>query len=374
MKKLLIIHPALAPYMVDQFNALSRLYHLEVVFLFKNLWYDKFDQSKLLPLLKFKTSFLLRGPESKERVFRFNMLRTIRQIKPDIIIGYEYSYTTQYLLLLKSLGILHQEIGSIVDDNIEICHHVQSKIRYIARQLAVKRLDYLIVLSKDVSEFYQQRFGFNENQIVVSPILQDPNRLRSNKIELEKLASEYAQQHTLYGKKVLLYVGRFAHVKALPRFIHTVSELLHKHKDVVLVLVGDGDEKLQIRKMITELHLEDKIILPGRFEGDELYAWYLCASGLVLPSTYEPFGAVVNEAMIFGAKVLCSKYAGSTVLVGSDTGLTFDPLNEKDTLGKLELFLEDMEILTDVSLERRPSLMLSHEHNFRNEWNKIYKV
>lgn len=371
MKKLLIIHPAMAPYMVDQFNALSKLYDLEVVFLFKNLWYDKFDQSKLLSLLNFKTSFLLKGPHCKERVFRFGMLRKIRQVKPDIIIGYEYSYTTQYLLLLKSLGILHQKIGSIVDDNIDICYHVQSKIRCFARYIGVKQLDYLIVLSKDVSDFYQHKFGFDDEKIIINPILQEPARLRSNKLELEESAKAYAQQYNLLGKKVLLYVGRFAHVKALPGFISTVSNLLHKHKDVVLVMVGDGEEKLQIRNMISELHLEDKVILPGRFECIELYAWYLCASGFVLPSTYEPFGAVVNESLIFGAKVLCSKYAGSTVLINSDTGLVFDPLNEDDTVEKVELFLNEIDVLEEISLEKRQSLMFNHDHTFRKEWNKI---
>jgi len=85
MKNILIIHPALTPYMIDQFNVISQLYNLEVAFHFRNPWYDKFDQSKLLPLLNFKYSFLLKGPHYKERVFRFNILKIIRKVDPDII-------------------------------------------------------------------------------------------------------------------------------------------------------------------------------------------------------------------------------------------------------------------------------------------------
>ena len=47
-KKLLIFHPALAPYRVDQFNALSLLFELEVIFLYDNLWSYKMDQSRLI--------------------------------------------------------------------------------------------------------------------------------------------------------------------------------------------------------------------------------------------------------------------------------------------------------------------------------------
>lgn len=61
MKKLLIFHPALAPYRIDQFNALNKLYDLEVVFVYDNVWNHKFYQNKSLALLKFKYSFLLKG-------------------------------------------------------------------------------------------------------------------------------------------------------------------------------------------------------------------------------------------------------------------------------------------------------------------------
>ena len=47
-KKLLIFHPALAPYRVDQFNSLNEIFDLEVVFLFNNQWTFKYDQARLL--------------------------------------------------------------------------------------------------------------------------------------------------------------------------------------------------------------------------------------------------------------------------------------------------------------------------------------
>ena len=52
-KKLLVFHPALAPYRVDQFNFISQLFDLEVVFIYRNISDNKFDQRKLLSLLHF---------------------------------------------------------------------------------------------------------------------------------------------------------------------------------------------------------------------------------------------------------------------------------------------------------------------------------
>ncbi len=373
MKKLLIIHPALAPYRVDEFNALSKLFDLEVVFIFENVWNHRFDQDKLLSQLQFKVSFLLKGPRHKGRVFRFGILRTIKSTKPDIIFGFEYSLTTQYLILLKRLGLIHQPIGSTIDDSIEICNHVQSKSRYMARKQTVRHLDYLVVLSNEVSEFYQERFHLKDSQIIVSPILQNSERLRANNCELERIADEYLQKYHLKGKKVLLFVGRFIPEKALPNFINTVHSILLDQNNITLVFVGDGETKSGIEVLIKEKQLEKNILLPGRYEGSSLYAWYLCASGFFLPSTYEPFGAVVNEALIFGLKVFCSHYAGASGLVG-ENGILFDPLKGEETLNKFIKFISLVDRVDDIQLTKKPSLMANYQTDFIKEWRKLMYV
>jgi len=370
-KKLLIFHPALAPYRVDQFNSLSQMFDLEVVFMFNNVWNHNFDQSKLLSQLQFKVSFLLIGPGYKGKVFRFGMLKAIKAFNPDIILGYEYSFTTQYLILLRRFGFIRQKIGSTIDDSIEICNHIQSKTRRFARKHTVKKLDYLVVLSSEVSQYYEDCFNLKEHQIIVSPILQNPERLRNNPNELERLAEEYTLKYQLKGKKVLLFVGRFIPEKALPRFIRSIYSILLEQKKVVVVLVGNGEDKLNIEAFIKDKQLENQVLLPGRYEGPELFAWYLCASGFILPSTYEPFGAVVNEALIFGLKVFCSKYAGASYLIHSYNGILFDPLIEKQTIDKLNYFLHSINLISSIELMNKPSLIDNYQDDFIKEWRKL---
>ncbi len=371
MKKLLIFHPALAPYRVDQFNALSKLFDLEVVFIFDNVWNHKFDQSKLTSQLEFKFSYLLKGIRYKGRVFRFGMLKKIKRVKPDYIVGFEFSFTTQYLILLKRLGIIQQKIGSTIDDSIDICNNVQSRSRYIARKQTVTQLDFLIVLSNEVANYYQTTFNLSPNQLIVSPILQNPERLRKKSDELERIANRYTVDYQLKNKKILLFVGRFIPEKGLYEFVKNVQELLISRTDTLLVLVGDGDERKRVKEFAEENHLAEKVLLPGRFEGDELYAWYLCAGGFVLPSKYEPFGAVVNEALIFGLNVLCSKYAGASGLIGKN-GLIFDPVDTNETKEQFEKFLNLLLPVESVHLADKPMLMGGNSEDLKKEWEKIY--
>jgi glycosyltransferase involved in cell wall biosynthesis len=370
-KKLLIFHPALAPYRVDQFNYLSQLFDLEVVFILENVPGNEFDQDKLLSLLNFKYAFLLAGPLYKDRVFRFGILKTIRRFNPDIILSYEYSFITQYLILLKRLGLIHQKIGSTTDDNLEICNHVQTKIRYVAREISIRRLDYLIVQSKEVSQFFIDRFKLNDNQLTVSPIFQDPVRLRSNFEELESIANGYLKKYSLKGKKVLLFVGRLVPEKAMKGFLNNIYHILLDQDCLVLILIGEGVERRNIEELIKEKNLQDKVFLPGRFEGQQLNAWYLCSSGFILPSVYEPFGAVVNEALIFGLKVFCSKYAGASYLINDEKGMLFDPSSEQDANYKLNLFLKSIDPVIDINMKNKPSLMSNNQQDFNNEWEKL---
>lgn len=372
--KMLIFHQWLAPYRIDQFNSLSQLFDLEVVYLFSNLTYDKFDQKKLQSQCMFKASYLLKGPQVKGRVFRFGILKKIKEFKPDIILSFEYSFTTQYITLLRELGIINQRIGTLVDDSIDICFNPRSKLRALARKKLLKHLDYLIILSSEVAQFYNKNFQLDESQIIISPILQLPERIRDNSTKLEQIADEYISNYNLRGKKVLLYVGRLSPEKALPSFLENISNLIEEDDSLVVVLVGDGNDKEKIKNTIKDNGLEDKVLLVGRYESHELHAWYLCSSGLVLPSISEPYGAVVNESLIFGKKVLCSNLAGASTLITNYNGVIFNPLNRQDTIEKTKEFLLKINPVIEVNIGISQSIMDSHPDDYLSEWAKISLV
>jgi glycosyltransferase involved in cell wall biosynthesis len=369
-KKLLIFHPALAPYRIDQFNNLSKRYELKVVFIFDNLWNHKFDQSKLLELLEFEYSFLLNGPSYKGRVFRFGMLKIIREFSPHVVVGYEFSFTTLYLILLKKLGIISQMIATTIDDSLAIAKDVQSTIRKISRAISVRNIDYFIVLSSEVAKFYHEQFNIKDNHIITSPILQDPARLRKDIPELTRIANEYINTYELKDKKVLLFVGRFIEEKGLINFLDLLSPFAKVDRQLKFILVGDGALLSQLEAKISAYDLGNSFLLPGRYEGNQLLAWYLCASGFVLPSYHEPFGAVVNEALIFGLPVCCSVYAGARSLLNATSGIIFDPKDHDGARNIIENFLSNLPPKEANAIIEDSKMNLDSE-KLTSEWEKI---
>ena len=370
-KKILIFHTALATYRVDVFNALNELYDVEVVFLLNNLWYYEMNQDELLSQAKFKISYLLKGPRYRGRMFRFGVYKKIRKVKPDIVFSYEYSLTIQYLIILKQIGLIQQKIGTFVDDSLDISKNIQSKARSIARQKGVKHLNYFVLLSKEVSQFYQDTFFLKENQIIVSPIIQNPERLRQNMDQLKLISEDYIEKYKLSNKKVLLYVGRLVEVKALPLFLNTICTLLQNQKDLLFVFVGNGSELISLQNIVDEKNLKNKVFFVGEYQSAQLHAWYLAASGLVLPSISETFGAVVNEALIFGLPVFCSSLAGVSSWIKPEHGMVFNPFNKIETIDKLNLFFQNIDPVDNIDLSNNKCLMDFSIEKFNNEWYKL---
>jgi glycosyltransferase involved in cell wall biosynthesis len=93
-----------------------------------------------------------------------------------------------------------------------------------------------------------------------------------------------------------------------------------------LVMIGEGPERKMIEDHIRSTDLKGVYLFPF-VNPEELRAFYQHAAALVLPSSSETWGLVVNEAMAAGLPVLVSKACGcASVLVKEEVnGYTFHP-------------------------------------------------
>lgn len=330
-KKLLVFHKALAPYRIDLFNKLNEIFDTEIYFFSKNMKSQKFDMSTLENQLNFEPKFLTRGFDlhHKGRVIRFGYLKKIFQYKPDLIICMEYSIITFTISLFAKLIFPKTKVYSICDDSVDIAKNT-SRTRKTGRFLCLKLLDGIILGNDFVEEWYNKNFPHVKT--VVSPIIQKEERITTIINNAQPITVEYIKRYKLESKNVLLFVGRLVEVKNLNFLLDVFSQYASTNDDVVLILVGDGDKKNELLELAANLKIQEKVIFAGRFEHNELYAWYRIADYLILPSTSETFGAVVNESLIAGVPVLCSELAGASSLINDQNGIIFNPYDEEKLL------------------------------------------
>ena len=78
-----------------------------------------------------------------------------------------------------------------------------------------------------------------------------------------------------------------------------------------LAFAGDGPERSNLERRATELGLADRVRFLGFVNQSKLPSAYCAADLFVLPSLFEPFGLVVNEAMLCGLPVAVSDRVGA---------------------------------------------------------------
>ena len=81
--------------------------------------------------------------------------------------------------------------------------------------------------------------------------------------------------------------------------------------NTVLVFAGDGPQRAQLEAEAKTLGVASQVRFLGFVNQSELPAIYTSADVMVLPSEFEPFAVVVNEAMCCGCPVMASDAVGS---------------------------------------------------------------
>ena len=105
-----------------------------------------------------------------------------------------------------------------------------------------------------------------------------------------------------------------------------------------LVLLGDGPLRPELETLVRELGLEHSVSLPGFVQYEALPGFYAGAGAFVHPSTVEPWGLVVNEAMAAGLPVLVSRTCGcaADLVADGENGFLLDPADAGQIAGCLQ--------------------------------------
>jgi glycosyltransferase involved in cell wall biosynthesis len=81
--------------------------------------------------------------------------------------------------------------------------------------------------------------------------------------------------------------------------------------DALLVIAGEGPLRAELESQAAELGIAARVRFLGFVNQSQLPAVYTSADLMVLPSEYEPFAVVVNEAMCCGCPVAASDHVGA---------------------------------------------------------------
>lgn len=325
----------LTPYWVDLQNSLHTA-GFRIYYIWGQLY--SYDSDILKQKIVFEPEVLEDGGKNALRMGE--LVHILRQERPKTVISVEYSALTLQLLLLRPF--FGYRLITRCDDSFALTTRPMTKLHRWATRLLAPFVDDVILCDKSTLAFYKEKYSKG----VYFPIIRDEVKYRTDLLASLHISNEFKSAYIPQDAKVVLYVGRLVPIKNVGAIIDALACI---RENTVLIVVGEGEERSAL-----EARARDKAVrahFTGLLNGRDLYAWYNVADVFVLPSTMEPFGAVVNEALLSGCRCVVSELAGSAGLISESNGSLVDPYSLQSIKDAISRELSKVEYLPECRLK-----------------------
>ncbi len=207
----------------------------------------------------------------------------------------------------------------------------------------VERSDAVTAVSRRLARETEQVFA-PRRAITVIPNFVDPRRFRP---DAALPRDEFARP----DEALLLHASNLRPVKNVAAVVRVLAGV-HAHRPARLLLVGEGPQREEARRLAETLDVADRITWLGEVERlEELLG---AADLLLLPSWHESFGLVALEAMACGTPALATTAGGTAEFIDDgQTGLLRDPDDVPGMVTAATALLDDPERLRRMGEDAR---------------------
>ncbi|MCX7738941.1 MAG: glycosyltransferase [Hydrogenothermaceae bacterium] len=225
--------------------------------------------------------------------YAYRLSKIIKEFNPDI--AYSFMRPMSINLGLSTLFYRNPDtlyIGSIHNANnfLSYRNNIYTPYRYFVKTI-LNKLSYISAPSEAILEDVKKAFFIDDKKLVFLP-----NFINFGRID--KLSKEEDIEDDNY----ILNIGRLVEQKNQEALIRIFSRLSKLYKNLKLIIVGDGNLKSYLERMVKELSLEGKIRLVGYKENPWIY--FRKAKLFVLTSIFEGLPLVAIESMYFKVPIV----------------------------------------------------------------------
>jgi glycosyltransferase involved in cell wall biosynthesis len=144
------------------------------------------------------------------------------------------------------------------------------------------------------------------------------------------------------AETVVVSVGRLVGLKGFPYAIEAVGRLARGGVGIRYLVIGDGEERVNLMRLARNLGMEDRIRFLGNIAHSQLPLYYSLADMAVFPSVaQEAFGIAIAEAMACGIPVISTRMGGIPEVVPEGAGILVPPGDESSLAEAMERLRTD---------------------------------
>jgi len=252
--------------------------------------------------------------------------------------GYTYAFSRQALMRARKIGAKVFLRGEFTD-----MERGRTLLKRIFREFYLhwfyRKVDLFGYIGSD-SLSHLKRRRIPDNKLCFTPYSVDDQLIENQKANLDS-AECRRQLGFSHDALVLLFSGKVIERKQ-PLVLAEAVARLASDRRLCLVILGDGDQLSMVHEKLTPL-LGGRLISPGFVNQTQLGRYFRAADVFILPSRFDTWGLVVNEAMHYGLPCIVSDRVGCRhdLISPDETGFVFpvgDPLRLSEVI---QIFLDE---------------------------------
>lgn len=308
-------------------------------------------------------------------IYSFKAKKKIKELNLDVIHSQtEFGIGTFARLVAMELDIpivhtyhtLYEEYLNSLTKN-KIKYMVNGFVEYLAEYYCDSSIGELIVPTAKTKEIFKKQYKFKrEVHVIPNGIDLDKFSIENiNKKELEKIKKQYGIKDTDF---VIMYVGRLGPEKNIPFLARAQKQIVKKHKNCKLVIVGEGPMKNELEKITSSIR--ENVIFTGKIPQSDIQYYYRLADVFATASKFETQGLTVIEALASGVCALCIlDDSFKDALIDNVNGNFFE--TEKEYVDLVDKLMTDEKLLNKY---KKNAIKTANEHSYLTFGDKVLEV
>ena len=243
-------------------------------------------------------------------LFNPGVWKLIRESRLDAAILPGYFYFTAWIAIAAAKWN-GTPILFVTDSHSLRSWRAQSPWKLRVKKWLVRRIFSLgdaILVSSSGGVEYLQSLGFSRDRIFLVPTAVDNDWWTEQAAKADRAATR-ADWKIPADAAVALFCAKLQQWKGPNDLLEAFARA--NVTNSFLAFAGDGPERSNLERRAVVLGLSDRVRFLGFVNQSQLPSAYCAADLFVLPSLFEPFGLVVNEAMLCGLPIAVSDRVGA---------------------------------------------------------------
>lgn len=287
---------------------------------------------------------------SEQRVWKY-ISKSLKNINKnyDIAVGYlektPVYFCVDKVKANKKIGFIHNDYDKLGMDPL-------------LDQPYFERLENIVTVSEECGNILRNRFPMYNDKVKVMYNIVSPSMINKMSLEQGSMGDD--------GIKIVS-VGRLNKQKNFELAIETCKELVQNGYAVKWFIIGEGEEREKLERMIDEHNLREIFVLLGIKENP--YPYIKEADIYVQPSRFEGKSIAIDEAKILHKPIVVTNFStAKDQITNHDNGLIVE-MNSKSLYEGIAL------LINNEALREHFTFQLSNEQlGTESEIHKLYEM